>query len=369
MNPVTLSCRHKNMLKGILSLSILFSATVTNAQTALKSNDSRIHYMGRVASTDEKTTIQWSGTSAKLNFKGTGIKVVLNDETGNNWFNVIVDGKVTKIFRPEKDTKEYVLASGLSNIDHSVELFKRTEAENGKTWLQQFVLDKGASILEAPVTKKRKIEFYGNSITCGLAMADTVKGQFGDENNYLAYGALTARYFDAEYYCIARSGIGITVSWFPMIMPEMYDRLDETDPNSKWDFSKYTPDVVVTDLGQNDSWIVKQTTNAEYKKRFGAAGATEERIVKAYVDFLTSLKNKYPQAKIVCALGGMDAAGEGSPWPGFVEKAVKQLNSPDIFAYIFPYNPNRKAFNHPSVAEHKVMADQLIAFMEKNIKW
>ncbi len=369
MKSIILARRHKYVLKGVLSLSIVLSAITTNAQTTLKSNDTRIHYMGRVASTNESTTIQWSGTSAKLNIKGSGIKAVLNDETGNNWFNVIVDGKVTKIFRPEKGSKEYELASGLSNTNHSIELFKRTEAENGKTWLQHFVLDKDATVLAAPATKKRKIEFYGNSITCGLAMADTVKGPSGDENNYLAYGALTARHFDAEYYCIARSGIGITVSWFPLIMPEMYDRLDEKDPNSKWDFSKYTPDVVVTDLGQNDSWIVKQPTNAEYKKRFGDAGATEQRIVKGYVDFLTNLKTKYPKAKIVCALGGMDAAGQGSPWPGYVEKAVKQLNDPGIYAYVFPYNSNRKTFDHPSVAEHRVMADQLIGFIEKNIKW
>ena len=60
------------------------------------------------------------------------------------------------------------------------------------------------------------------------------------ENNYDAYAAITARHFNAQYHCTSKSGIGIMVSWFPLIMPEMYNRLDPTDSTSKWDFSKYT---------------------------------------------------------------------------------------------------------------------------------
>jgi hypothetical protein len=32
--------------------------------------------------------------------------------------------------------------------------------------------------------------------------------------------------------------------------------LDPVDSTSKWDFSGYTPDVVVINLFQNDSWLV-----------------------------------------------------------------------------------------------------------------
>jgi len=347
---------------------LLFVASATHAQTIVKGNDAHIHYMGRVQTGNENTQIQWSGTSAKLNFYGTGVKVLLKDEKGGNFFNVIVDDKVTKIILLDNTQKEYVLAENLPAGNHSVELFKRTEAENGKTWLYQFVLNDGARVLPAPATKKRKIEFYGNSITCGLAMADTVKGRNGDENNYLAYGAITARHFNAEYSCIARSGIGIVVSWFPVIMSEMYDRLDETDPNSKWDFSKYTPDIVVTDLGQNDSWIVKQPANDQYKARFGAAGPTEDLIVNAYVNFINTIRSKYPKAKIICGLGSMDATKEGSPWPGYLEKALKKVNSKDVYSIMFPYDVNSKGA-HPSVAQHQKMADQLIAFIDQNIKW
>jgi hypothetical protein len=355
----------KTILPGFCLFILQYGAT---AQTIIKGNDAHIHYMGRVQTVNDQTQLQWSGTSASLNFYSTGVTATLDDEPGGNFFNVIVDGKVTRIIHLEKGKKDYILAERLPAANHTVELFKRTEAENGKTLLSQFSLSDGR-VLPASPAKKRKIEFYGNSITCGLAMADTVKGRNGDENNYLAYGALTARHFNAEYSCIARSGIGITVSWFPVIMPELYDRLDETEPNSKWDFSKYTPDVVVTNLGQNDSWIVKQPTNDQYKARFGAAGASEDLIVKAYVSFIKTIRGKYPKAKIICALGSMDATKEGSPWPGYIEKAVKQVNDKDMYSLIVPYNPAANPFAHPSVAEHQKMADQLIAFIDKNIKW
>jgi hypothetical protein len=352
---------------SLYTVCLSFIALAAHAQTVIKGNDPRIHYMGRVLTTNDNAQIQWSGTSAKFNFNGTSVNATLKDEKGGNFFNVIVDGKVSKIILLDKDEKEYILAENLPAGNHSLEVFKRTEAENGKTWLSKFTLNNGARVLPAPATKKRKIEFYGNSITCGLAMADTVKGRNGDENNYLAFGALTARHFDAEYHCISRSGIGIAVSWFPLIMPEMYDRLDETDPNSKWDFSKYTPDIVVINLGQNDSWIVKQPTNAQYKARFGDKGHSEDLIVTAYVNFIKTIQSKHPNAKIILGLGSMDATKEGSPWPGYIEKAVKQFNK-NVYSVMFPYNPANPG-GHPTVAEHKVMADKLIAFIDKNIKW
>jgi len=42
------------------------------------------------------------------------------------------------------------------------------------------------------------------------------------------------------------------------IMPEMYDGLNPADGNSKWNFNEYTPDVVVVNLFQNDSWLVNR---------------------------------------------------------------------------------------------------------------
>jgi hypothetical protein len=67
-------------------------------------------------------------------------------------------------------------------------------------------------------------------------------------------------------------------------------------------------------------------------------------------------------------LGSMDATRAGSPWPGYIEKALKEINSKDVYSLICPYDENTKGA-HPNVAGHQKMAAQLIGFIEHNIKW
>ena len=330
--------------------------------------DNHITYEGRVGFKSGAAELSWPGTSITVQFVGTGIAGQFKDADTSNYYNVIVDhGSIYKLHF-DTSKKVYPLATGLAYGKHTVEVFKRTEWDKGKTWFYGIVQD-GKTKLLPPATKpKRKIEFFGNSISCGYAIEDPTgnspKGYF--ENNYDAYPAITARHFNAQYHCTAKSGIGVMVSWFPLIMPEMYDRLDATDPASKWDFSQYTPDVVVINLFQNDSWIVKQPNNAQFKARFGTTPPTEDYIIKAYKNFVQTIRGQYPNAQIICMLGNMDITREGSPWPGYVQKAVGQLDDKKVFVYIAPY---KNTGGHPTTAEQKVLADGLIDFIDKHIKW
>ena len=197
------------------------------------------------------------------------------------------------------------------------------------------------------------IEFYGNSITAGRAIEDTVgdspEGQF--TNNYRSYSAITARYFNADYYCIARSGIGITISWFDMIMDEMYYRLDPNDPNSNWDYSQVQPNIVVINLFQNDSWLVDMPDYYQYSV-FGDEKPSDEFLINAYKEFLQKIRNVYPSVPIICTLGS-------------ISSAVKILDDSNIFTCFFPYQGKG---GHPKVEDHINMADILIKFIEDNIR-
>ena len=339
------------------------------AQTTIKSNDSHIRYSGRIAFTDSTAELSWSATEVMINFNGTGVSAILKDERSDNNYNVIVDGKVLSVLHPEMARKTYVLASGLPAGKHTLQLFKRTEWAMGKTWFYGFSLDNGAKILSPPTAKKRKIEFFGNSISCGYADIDTTgkdRGTSPYEDGYLSYASLIARHFNAELHNTSKSGIGITVSWFPLIMSEMYDRLDATDPNSKWDFSKYTPDLVVINLFQNDCWITALPNNEQFKARFGKTPPTPEFIINAYRSFVTSVRAKYPKASILCILGSMDATKAGSPWPGYIDNAVAGLNDKNIYTHFIPY---KNTNGHPSVKEQQAMADDLTSYVEKTFSW
>jgi hypothetical protein len=357
-------CRFSLLISLLLAFVTGYSQ---NKSVSFKNPD--ITYEGRILYRTDAAELSWPGTSATIQFEGTEISAVLQDLDTANYYNVIVDNKVVSKFHSEKEKKSYLLASGLPEGKHQVQLFKRTEWDKGKTLFYGFELPEGAKLLPPPAPKKRKIEFYGNSITCGYADED-YSGQdrwYGYfEDNYVAYGAITARHFDAQYSCISKGGIGILVSWFPLLMPEMYNRTDATDSTSVWDFSKYTPDLVVINLFQNDSWLVNMPNNEQFKYRFGTKAPNEETIISAYENFVAAIRGKYPDASIICALGNMDATQKGSKWPGYIQKAVDQLKDKKIYTHFFPY---KNTPGHPKVAEQQMMADDLIQFIEKNIKW
>ena len=347
---------------------LLLAATITcscRAQVVVKANDPHIHYSGRVAFTDSAAVLSWSGTSVKINFEGN-ISFSMHEE-GDDYYTEILDGKVIGVLHPDENVNtDYKI--GISNSGpHTLELFKRTECAMGKTLFYGFKTD--GKILSPPPTKKRKIEIFGNSSSCGYAILDTAgkdRGSAPYEDGYNSYAALTARYYDAEFVNTSKSGIGVTVSWFPLIMPEMYDRLDATDSTSKWDFKKYTPDLVIVNLFQNDSWIVNMPDNPQFKARFGTKPPTAEFLINAYRDFVKSVRGKYPKAHIICILGSMDATKAGAPWPGYIEKAVAGLNDKNIYTHFIPYKGTP---GHPSANEQQAMATDLEGFIDKTIKW
>jgi hypothetical protein len=356
--------------KYLFTLLLGVVSTCCYAQNfVIGSHDPHIRYSGRIILQDDAAELSWQATSVKINFKGTGVKATLKDEHGNDYWNVIVDDKVVSVLQPDSIKKEYTLATGLPDGNHTLELFKRTEWAMGKTWFYQFSLDKNSATLPPPPIQKRKMEFFGNSISCGYAVEDTTgqdRGTAPYENGYLSYAAITARHFNAELHNTSRSGIGIMVSWDHLIMPELYDRQEGYDGETKWDFSKYTPDVVVINLFQNDAWIFKIPDNQQFKERFGDKAPTEDQIVKAYKEFVKDIRDKYPKAQIICVLGNMEAAKEGSPWPGYIQKSVTQIGDKKIYTHIFPY---KNTPGHPSKKEQQAMADDLIAFIDQNIKW
>lgn len=355
------------LILTILVVSFLTSCRSEPKQLVSFQNDD-IEYMGRIGETDSYKEIYWSGSSIKLKFEGTSIEAILEDEHGENFFNVIVDGNNISIIQLDSTKEIYEIASELSDTIHTVELFKRTEWTEGKTKFYGFQLNKNANIIEIK-SKVRSIEFYGNSITAGYAVED-YSGKDSPEgpntNNYNSYANITARHFDANYNCIVRSGIGIAVSWFPMIMDEMYYRLDPSDENSLWDFSKYQPDIVAINLFQNDSWIVNMPENDQFKNRFGEKVPTKEFVIDSYRNFVQTIISKYASAKIICMLGNMDITQEGSIWPSYVEEAVSELDDENISTLFIPY---KNSEGHPKVEEQKILADGLIQFIENNIEW
>lgn len=359
------------MIRFSVVYFIIFIALVScgkQSELFVDSSDSEIEYWGRTDMSDpDFIGLNWSGTSVKINFEGDSISALMQDDLGTNFYNVIVDSEAPYMLRVDSTKRYYSLASDLGDGKHSVEIFKRTEWDKGTTKFFGFKISGNSKLLSRSEEKSLKLEFYGNSITAGYAVEDPNGNNNPDSiytNNYLSYASITARSLDAEYRCICKSGIGVTVSWFPLIMPELYGRTVPEDPTSRWDFSAYTPDVVVVNLFQNDSWIVNHPEDANYKARFGDSTPDDNFMVKSYKDFIESIRGCYPDAKIVCLLGNMDITREGSKWIGIVKRAVDEISDPKIYRHVAP---TKSGGGHPSIKEQEDLANSLIEFMKREV--
>ncbi len=345
----------------LFSLLLLLFGTGCRHKTFVPFSNRNIEYEGRIARTPHAAVFYWPGTSAKIYLRGKGsVYALLKDEKGKNYYNIILDNESIRLLHPDTAKRAWLLASGFSEGKHSVEIFKRTEWDRGSTEFFGFLLRGNFKILPPPETKALKLEFYGNSITAGYAVDDNPSHSHPDSiytNIYHSYASLTARHFHAHSRYICKSGIGIMISWFPLTMPQLYNRLNPEDSASHWDFSKYTPDIVIVNLLQNDSWLVKRQAFSEFKKKFGHTPPSKTFIINAYKNFISTLRERYPKAKIICMLGNMDITRKGSPWPGYVKEAVRRLHDSAIYTLFVPY---KKTPGHPGLKEQKVLADSLI---------
>ncbi len=333
-------------------------------QTTILPGNPKIKYEGRVFVADTVASLYWPGSSIKIRFKGERVAAILKDERGRNYYSVILDKKHNGVVRLDSTFKYYEIYSG-ENSEHELQIFRRNGYTGGTTSFYGFRFD-GPFELLPPVENKRRIEFYGNSITVGSGMYENRRSEFGGENNYNSYAAITARHFGASYTCIARPGIGLLVSWFPMTMPELFTRENPSDSTSRWDFSKNVPDIVVINLFQNDCAIIQSPASSEFKMKFNDKPPSGEDIVRSYRQFINNIRSLYPSAHIICTLGNMDAVSEGSPWPGYIAKAVSSVNDPKMYTHFFKY---KNTPGHPDEKEHVDMAQSLIRFIENNIKW
>ena len=357
------------MIRSIIITLIIVFLSGCKKDNKISYDSNRISYEGRVefSAKDSAAILYWPGNSVSARFRGTSISALIKTDNNKNYFNVILDDSV-QLFHPEKGKRWYTFASDLKDTIHQIEIFRRNTAS--PFFFYAFETGPGGEFYWLP-KKEKSIEFYGNSITEGASIHDYTGSdpELWDSiytDNYLTYGALTARHFNARYTCIARGGIGLMVSWYPMIMPEMYDRLNPDDPDSKWDFTKNIPDIVVINLFQNDAALVNRPQHPQFKARFGDTAPDSTFIVNAYYDFLKKIRGHYPDAKIICTLGSMTASRKDLPWRGYVKSAAAKMNDPEIYTCFFPYHGN---YNHPKVKQHRIMADSLINFIDKNIKW
>jgi lysophospholipase L1-like esterase len=372
-------------------LLVLLISTISFAQkkqsVVFPADAPEIMYAGRIDFTNPvRPSFCHPGVSVKTIFTGTELHMLLEDfatgdEKTTNYFTVIVDDKVVQTLQTITGKQSYLLASGLPNQKHSIELFKRTECLVGSCTFLGFKAPHGTT-LEKPVEKKYRIEFIGDSFTCGygneVSIAAPPEGNPGtgfhskNENHYLSYSALVSRLLNTEYRCIAYSGRGMyrnNTGSEEGTLPKIYARIFPDDIfSASWDFKKELPDVVVIKLGANDFYPEANGNELD-----------DAAFTQTYITFVERIRSHYPKAKIVCVTG----VSMSDSWPAGrncltriqqdVQKVVEnRKNAGDNEVYYFKLDQQVPPYGedwHASIVTHQRMAEQFAPFIKQITGW
>lgn len=336
-------------------------------------NDPRLIWQGRTW--EDKTGYTYligSASSLKFSFAGDRCKIWMKNaapEGEYNYISMVIDG--------EKQPRKAIRYDTLSPVDiipahhastHVVELYKETEAANGAVMISAIEAD---SLEKMPTSNRKRIEFIGNSITVGMSadessIACDVGTWFDQHNAYDAFGPRVARALDMEYMLSGFSGIGMyrnTRADSPVIRDIYPSAFLSPNPNSpRWDFARFTPDIVSICLGTND---FSDGDGIAPRPPFDPA-----LFIPAYVDFIKTIHAYYPEARIIMTntpmLDGqkneilMDCLQQIKTE---AEASFTRLKPMNIFSFSSVYTGG--CLGHPSVEEHGKMAEEMIEFVRK----
>lgn len=295
------------------------------------------------------------------------------------WIAVFLDDEEEPFRRieinRERDTR--LIFSSERAETHKIKILKISENAKGKTGIRSFLMDGDINPIRQDTRNKLYIEFIGDSITCGFGNETAERDRLfysGEENGWMSHAAVAARKMSADYGIISVSGItaghGIgKVKWPLVPMTELYpytDRLleesmDKVKSFTAWDFKIRTPDIIVINLGTNDSSLISMENDDK---------KGQENFKSNYYGFLEDIRKlNGPKPIIICALGPLDYYLYSD-----IEMTAAKFSSDrsDHNIRCFRYGKIKLeegfgACGHPSMATQLRMGSELADFMKRMI--
>lgn len=335
-------------------------------------------YMGRTELYKGFPRFVFAGTMVTIRFKGTEIRCVIRN---HKFFNkqelgYVLNGIVGKVtFEQSEDDITLTLADNLTDTVHTLTLFKRQDASHYFEF-KGFLLNDGAELLPADPLPKRRIECYGDSVSAGAvteavehtATVDPILHEGIYDNAWYAFPMITARNLGAAINNIAQGGIAVydRTGWYHapdyIGMETAYDKVcyfpEAEGGFTEWDFSKYTPHVVIVAIGQNDQHNEKW----EYEtgtENFIGEPKFREYWKDGYKRIVRSLREKYPKAFIILTL---TVLRHDSGWDDALDEIVSELADSRIVHFRFT-RTGAATPGHPRIPEQYEMAEELTCFI------
>jgi len=296
--------------------------------------------------------------------------VDMNIQDNGNWYAVRLDGQITStvIVTDNRANQTYSLAKGLDGKQHTIMVEKRTESFCGPivTFLG-FIVDGGAPVRKPNTPSGRRIEVWGDSITCGygdLGTSTDCHFSADTENEDLAYPLVTGRAVSAAVSVVCWSGKGVvrnygdanptSVDPMPLYLPNNMGG----DMNNKYNWSN-VPNAVVINLGTNDY----STQPAPSYDVFS----------NGYFGMTNMVRQHYGKDVSIFTLCGPLI---GDPCCSYIQNITKTLNSQgDSKVYyvdmqnILVYPQDYGCDWHPAVSGQQKMSDILVSALKSKLGW
>ena len=318
----------------------LSASTGEFTKTTVPISDSTVRSVGRNYTADDITWLVHSGSAVEFTVNARSAEVELaGDSSINNGkdyqsrYAVLVDDEVVVDETMGEKSKKVEIFNGTAPRTAKVKIIHLSEANNGAIGVKNITVDSDSANPVVPTAdKKYRIEFIGDSITCayGVEGKDQYENFKTTTENFLkSYAYLTAQKLDADYSAVSYSGHGIVSGYTSdgkkntdSLVPPYYEYIGKPEDYRKaWDFTAKPNDVVVINLGTNDS----SYCGTDEKKM--------EEYRKDYAEFLEQVRKCNPDAHIICTLGTMGATELYPYLEGAVEDFRKATNDTKITCY------------------------------------
>lgn len=426
---IRLNDRNEPLTNGGVTGPAADCSAITPEARGVPGADPVTKYVGRISLKDPKAPqLDWSGGTMNARFEGTEVTwgaVGPDPKTQKEiiWEVVIDGGPPEEVILPDFSNgeanpitkKTHTLPAGV----HEISVIRSSEAISGKVTLVPFTFGAGTKQLP-PLQRARRIEYIGDSITCGYGIEGPnatcpydVEIRPGvripkTQNIVLSYASLVAKELDADPIITCISGKGVYLNYreangkvIPLNegqradpdaetpIPKYYERLfaapDDGPPAAEpWDFTKEPePPVVFVAIGQNDfARDVNQNSITDYQEaaipniaRFDPATFGAE-----YKKFLQSIRAKRPKAHIFAALSPMMTdkfpIDDGRTiFRNTLNSIVQELNAAgDTKLYYIELVEMGVRYGlgcdyHPNIKVHQIMAEQVTGAIRSKTCW
>lgn len=314
------------------------------SEKIVRADARQLSYSGRIDFSDSLAPIFILPASfVTMVFKGSKLKVLIKNRQSyySGCIGYLLDGVEKKIIlSSNKEMQEITLAEALNeDKQHEIILFKRQDARS-QFIFYGFIVDKECEI-GIPKKKYRKcMEFYGESAACGKSIEAIdckreIELRNTDEysNAWNSYATMTARNLKAEVSIIAQQGIALldNTGYQSAGMESIYDKIHfnfETGEIAYWDFNRYIPQVVVIDIGQNDS--IPENYMKEDSNSYKSVNWKNH-----YKEFVLSIRGRYKNAFIVLTTTLMK---HDPSWDRAIGLVCDEINDKNIVHFLYSCN-------------------------------